>query len=307
MKRPSLRQLEYLVAVGDCLSFHKASRACHVTQPGLSAQIAQLESLLDARLFERDRRRVLVSRAGEALIPRARAILSAVDQFVEAAGALSEPLSGTIRLGVIPTIAPYLLPEVVPALRKRYPRVRLLLREEQTRTLVRLLDEGKLDLLLLALEADLGGAETLALFEDPFVLAMPADHPLAGKKRIDESNLRGVQVLLLEDGHCLRNQALSFCENAGATELGDFRATSLGTLAQMVASNLGVTLLPGMALPVEVGRRKNLVVRPFAKPVPHRTIGLAWRRTTLRKEEYRLLGEMLRPGASRQTKVRARL
>ena len=187
-------------------------------------------------------------------------------------------------------------------IRKRYPRLRLLLREDQTGALVKLVQEGKLDVLLLALEADLGGLETLPLIEDPFVLAMPADHPLARKRQIDEASLRGLQVLLLEDGHCLRDQTLSVCESAGASELGDFRATSLGTLAQMVASNLGVTLLPAMALPLEVGRRGRLEARPFKRPPPHRTIGLAWRPTSMRKEEFRLLGEIIGSRSLREVK-----
>lgn len=293
MNRPTLRQLEYVVSVADHLSFSRAAAACHVTQPGLSAQIQQLESLLDLRIFERDRRKVLVTPAGQEIVRRARAILAATDELVDATRAHTRPLTGTLRLGVIPTIAAYLLPERLPAVRERYPELRLLLREEQTAVLLRLLAEGKLDVLLLALEADLGDVETLALFEDPFVLATPRAHRLARKKKVSEAELAGEQVLLLDDGHCLRDQALSVCSHAGAAELGDFRASSLTTLAQMVASGLGVTLLPAMAVHVEADPRDDIATVPFAEPVPHRTIGLAWRRTSPRAEEFVLLGRML--------------
>ena len=198
---PSLRQLEYFVAVAEHMSFGRAADACHVTQPGLSAQIQQLEHLLDVKLFERDRRKVLLTRAGSELLPQAREILANVDELALAARALTEPLSGTLRLGVIPTIAPYLLPAVLPSVRRRYPKLELLLRERDTETLVGELASGHLDVLLLALEADLGDLETHALFKDPFRVAVAAAHPLARKKSIRESDLDGEDVLLLEDGH----------------------------------------------------------------------------------------------------------
>lgn len=292
--RPTLRQLEYAVAVADERNFHRAAEVSFVTQPALSTQILQLESRLGLRLFERDRRRVLVTAAGEEFVARARAILAAVDEMVEAAHAFQHPLSGTLRMGVIPTIAPYLLPQAMPAVRDRHPKLKLLVREGQTSDLVRLVLGGKLDIALLALEADLGGLESVALFSDPFVLAMPAGHSLAKKRLIGQQDLAGEEVLLLEEGHCLRDQAWTLCDGAGATEAGDFRATSLGTLVQMVAGGIGLTLLPAMAVAVEARATNDLVARSFRKPAPGRTIGLAWRPTSARRTEFEMLGETLR-------------
>ncbi len=199
--RPTLRQLEYLVAVGETLHFGRAAERAKVSQPGLSAQIAQLEATLGVRLFERNRRRVLATEAGAEAVRRARAVLAAVDELVDTAAQHTQPLTGTLRLGVIPTVAPYLLPAVLPPIRRRYPELRLLLREGHTHDLIAMLMAGELDVLLLALEADLGDARTLALFEDPFYLVAPPDHPLARRKRAKLDDLDGTSVLLLEDGH----------------------------------------------------------------------------------------------------------
>jgi LysR family transcriptional regulator, hydrogen peroxide-inducible genes activator len=292
--RPTLRQLEYLVAIADLGSFHRAARACGVSQPGLSAQIRQLETLLELRLLERDRRRVLLTPAGVELVRRARAVLAEARGLVETASALQRPLSGTLRLGVIPTVAPYLLPRALPRVRRRYPELRLRLREAQTADLVAALERGELDVLLLALEAPLGDVATRALFRDPFHVAVPAQHPLARRKRVREADLAGEPVLLLDDGHCLRAQALAVCRENGAEEQSDFRATSLGTLIEMVCGGAGVTLLPELALASEA-RRRGLAVRPFAKPAPYRTIGLAWRTSSRREAEFALLADALAP------------
>jgi len=291
---PTLRQLEYLVAIADLGSFHRAARACGVSQPGLSAQIRQLEALLDLHLLERDRRRVLLTPAGEALVRRARVVLAEARGLVEAANALQRPLSGALRLGVIPTVAPYLLPRALSRVRSRHPELRLRLREAQTADLVAALERGELDVLLLALEAALGGLETLELFRDPFHVALPAGHRLARRRRLREQDLADQPVLLLDDGHCLRAQALAVCREAGAEEQSDFRATSLGTLIEMVCGGAGVTLLPELALERET-RRSGLAVVPFAKPAPHRTIGLAWRPSSGRAAEFALLGRSIAP------------
>jgi len=303
---PTLRQLEYLVAIADLGSFHRAARACGVSQPGLSAQIRQLEMLLDLRLLERDRRRVLLTAAGEELVRRARAVLAEARGLVETASALQRPLCGTLRLGVIPTVAPYLLPRALPRVRRRHSELRLRLREAQTGDLVAALERGELDVLLLALEAPLGDLETLALFRDPFHVALPAGHPLARRRRVSEHDLSGESVLLLDDGHCLRAQALAVCRDAGAEEQSDFRATSLGTLIEMVCGGAGITLLPELALPSET-RRRGLAVVPFAKPEPHRTIGLAWRPSSGRAAEFALLAEAIFPTSedSRRTRTRS--
>jgi LysR family hydrogen peroxide-inducible transcriptional activator len=291
---PTLRQLEYLVAVADLRSFHRAARACHVSQPGLSAQIRQLESLLELRLLERDRRRVLVTPAGDAVVARARAVLAEAQGLVEVARSLGRPLCGTLRLGVIPTVAPYLLPRVLPRVRRRHPELRLHLHEAPTAELVAGAERGALDLLLLALEAPLGRLATRPLFRDPFLVALPSGHRLARRRRLRQGDLHGEPVLLLDDGHCLRAQALAVCRARGATESDDFRASSLGTLVEMVSGGAGLTLLPELTLRVEAHRR-DLVVVPFAPPAPFRTLGLAWRPSSGRAAEFALLAEEMTP------------
>lgn len=273
----SLRQLQYVVAVADALSFRRAAERCHVSQPSLSAQLAQLEDVLGVRLFERDRRRVLLTTAGKELVERARRLLVEAGELVEAARRAADPLSGTLRVGVIPTVSPYLLPTVTPVLRKRYPRLTLRWFEDKTEVLVRELERGALDAALVALEAELGDVESEVIAEDPFVLVTPRDHPLGASREVaTPADLRGENVLLLDEGHCFRAQALALCSKARAHEL-EFRATSLPTLTQMIASGAGVTLLPKLAVATEV-QRSQLRVRAFADPVPKRTLALIWRR-----------------------------
>lgn len=273
----TLRQLQYVVAVADTLSFRKAAERCHVSQPSLSAQLAQLEEVLGTRLFERDRRRVLLTTSGKELVERARRLLVETDAFMEAARRASDPLSGTLRLGIIPTVSPYLLPSVTPALRKAYPRLTVLWLEDKTEVLVRDLEKGALDGAVVALEAEVGDVESELIAEDPFVLVTPKDHPLgASKAEVTPSDLRGEDVLLLDEGHCFRVQALALCSRARAKEL-EFRATSLPTLTQMIAAGTGVTLLPSLAVATEV-QRSQLRVRPFVNPVPKRTLALIWRK-----------------------------
>lgn len=292
MSRPSIRQLEYLVAVARTLNFREAARQCHVSQPALSAQIARLEETLGATLLERDRRTVIVTPVGEEVVRRARAILTDLDDLADAATAHSSPLAGIVRFGVIPTVAPYVMPKALRQIQRHFPKLEVLLREEQTSRLVELIRSGGLDVALLALEADLGDLETLPVFEDSFVFACERHHPLAERKAIRQGDLAGQRVLLLEDGHCLKDQAWAFCKAQGVTDAMDFRATSLSTLAQMVSTGNGVTLLPSMSLRTE-GRLPGLAVRPFLKPVPFRTIGLAWRKTSPRKELFRALAAAL--------------
>ena len=289
----SFRQLEYFAAVAERLSFRAAADACFVTQPGLSAQLKDLERLLGVQLFERNQRTVLLTPAGETLLPLARGILTASGEFVDLARSLTRPLSGTLRLGVIPTVAPYLLPKTLPALRRRYPQLQVRLHEDLTHRLLELLSHGRLDLLLVALEADLGNVSTLALATDPFVVAVPAQHRLAKRKRVTEADIAAEQVLLLDDGHCLRDQALAVCHTSGASEVGDFRASSLNTLVQMVAGGLGITLLPRLSLEVEAPQLSQIVILPFRKPEPSRTIGLVWRTTSPRAHEFQLLAKLL--------------
>jgi LysR family hydrogen peroxide-inducible transcriptional activator len=273
----TLRQLQYVVAVADSMSFRKAAEQCHVSQPSLSAQIAQLEGVLDVQLFERDRKRVLLTAVGMEVVELARRLLVEVDAVMEVARRAGDPLSGTLRLGVIPTVSPYLLPAVAPVLRKQFPRLTLRWQEDKTEVLARELARGVLDAALVALEADLGDVESVVLADDPFFLVTPKDHPLGLKKGdATPSELRGQDVLLLDEGHCFREQALSLCAKARAHEL-EFRATSLPTLTQMIASGAGVTLLPALAVATEA-KRSDLRMRPFAAPAPKRTLVLIWRK-----------------------------
>lgn len=273
----SLRQLQYLVAVAELGGFRKAADACHVSQPSLSAQIALVERALGVRVFERNRRLVRVSSAGQAVVAQARAILVAAGDLAELGRQLSDPFTGTLRIGVIPTISPYLLPEIAPGLARAYPRLTTVWREDHTSGLVRHVNDGSLDAAVLALEADLGTLEHATLMRDPFLLAAAPEHRLAGlKRRARLQDLDDEGVLLLDDGHCFRDQALQLCARVGAREAG-YRATSLATLVQMASAGRGVTLLPSIALPVE-NRRGQLVVREFTAPGPGRTIALAWRK-----------------------------
>jgi LysR family hydrogen peroxide-inducible transcriptional activator len=273
----SIRQLQYIVAVADLGGFRRAAEACHVSQPSLSAQVAYAEGALGVQIFERDRRRARVSRAGALVVEHARRVLLAMRDLQDAARQAGDPFRGTLRVGVIPTVCPYLLPEVAGPLAHAYPHLTVLWSEEKTRRLVGQLNDGALDAAIVAAEADLGGLEHTVVGRDAFVLAAPHGHPLVrgrGPARADA--LKGARVLLLEDGHCFRDQALAWCANAGAAAAG-LRATSLATLVQMVDATAGVTLLPALAVPVE-NRGRRLAVRPFAEPGPARTLAVAWRK-----------------------------
>jgi LysR family hydrogen peroxide-inducible transcriptional activator len=287
----SIRQLQYIVAVADTLGFHKAAERCHVSQPTLSAQVQQLESVLGLAIFERNRRGVLLTPAGEDVVARARRVLLEVDDLLANATRARDPFTGTFRVGVIPTIAPYLLPEVTPAVAAAYPTLRLVFREDKTADVVRAIEQGELDAGVVALEAELGTTAHAVVMRDAFVVALPPGHPLEKKKRIAMSDLEGHSVLLLDEGHCFRAQALSLCAKARVRE-ADFRATSLATLAQMVSSGAGVTLLPSMAVPVE-NRRGQLVIRPFVPPAPSRTIALVFRPRSPFAEAFRELATVL--------------
>jgi LysR family hydrogen peroxide-inducible transcriptional activator len=273
----TLRQLQYAIAVAETSSFRKAAERCRVAQPSLSAQIAELERSLGSQLFERDQRRVLVTPAGVELVERARRVLAAAGDLEGSARRHADPLSGTLRIGVIPTVAPYLLPDAVPALRKAFPKLFVAWSEEKTADLVPKVAAGDLDAALLARDAMTEGLESIEIGEDPFVLATPLHHALAkGGAGVTTEDLAGQRVLLLEDGHCLRDQALEVCATAHAEELG-FRATSLPTLVQMIAGAEAVTLLPRIAVATE-SRHAPMRIRTFEAPAPSRTLLLAWRR-----------------------------
>ncbi len=271
----SIRQLQYVVAVADTLGFHKAAARCRVSQPTLSSQIQKLEDVLGVQIFERDKRRVLVTTAGTAVVEHARRVLVEVDDLLAATTEMKDPFAGTLRIGVIPTVAPYLLPYVTPAVAARWPRLRLALVEAKTDDILAGIRTGSLDAGLLAVVDGMGDLEKANVLDDPFVAAVPRAHALARKKSVSIDDLGEERVLLLDDGHCLRSQVLSLCQRVGAAET-DLRATSLATLVQMVSSGAGVTLLPSIAVEVE-NRRGQLAVKPLGERGHSRTICLAWR------------------------------
>ncbi len=273
----TLRQLQYALAVAESLNFRRAAERCHVSQPSLSAQLAQMEAALGVRVFERDRRRVLLTAPGRAVVEQARLVLREATALVEIARRAGDPFSGTLTIGVIPTIAPYLLPRVTPALREAYPRLTVRWVEDRTNTLMRHLEAGSLDAALLSLEAEVGDVGRDIIARDPFVLVAPLGHPLAARRSaVGVAELAGATVFVLQDEHCFGKQAAAFCAETSA-QVDAFRATSLTTLAHMVAAGGGVTLFPELAVAHEV-TDPRLCVRAFADPAPARTIALVWRK-----------------------------
>lgn len=303
---PTLRQLRYLVTVAETLHFGRAADACLVTQSTLSAGIQELENLLRVRLLERrTKRQVVLTPLGEEIVARARRILADAEALVDAAAVAAEPLSGPLRLGVIPTIGPYVLPRALPAVRETYPDLKLFLREDQTARLLEQLSDGRLDVALLALPYATGDLETLPLWDEDVVVAAPAGHPFAALDRVPEEALAGEDVLMLEDGHCLREHSLQACSltrRPGANE--SFQATSLNTLVQMVGNGLGVTLLPRSAVPVEVGRGAPVVVRELEAARAARTVALCWRPGAARRRDFTLLAALLKRHAPEKAVVR---
>lgn len=297
---PTFRQLEYAVAVADLRHFRRAAERCHVSQPALSTQIQQLESLLGTRLFERGRGGVIITPAGADIIERARRVLQEVRELGESAARWRSPGAGVLRLGVIPTIAPYLLPQLLPALRKGFPESDLRLWEEQTTTLLQRLRAGEIDLLLLALPVEGEDLVSVHLADEPFVLLLPREHRLARVDAPRQTDLEGEQLLLLDDGHCLRQQALEVCALAGASAAPQLHASNLSTVVQMVMNGQGITLLPATALAVEVRRRNGLVLKTFADPVPSRRLGLVWRRGTARESDHHAIAASFRESIARR-------
>jgi LysR family hydrogen peroxide-inducible transcriptional activator len=283
---PTLKQLRYFVALAETLHFGRAAERCQVTQPAMSMQVRELEAMLGVVLVERTASGVFLTATGEEVARRAREILLAVQNLSDLARHGDRVLAGPLRLGVIPTIGPYLLPQVLPRLHATYPDLQLALRESQTEQLLDALLAGELDLLILALPAGREGVATRPLFEDTFNLAVAERHPLAGRTTIEQKGLVAERLLLLEEGHCLRDQALSLCHAAGANQADDFRASSLATVVQMVVNGYGGTILPTLALPVEAGAHSGLRVVPFTPPAPFRTIGLAWRSSSPRQVDF---------------------
>ena len=276
----NLRDLKYLVALADLRHFGKAADACFVSQPTLSTQIRKLEDELGVVLVERAPRKVMLTAAGLDVVQRARRIVADVEQMREAARRSRDPESGTLRLGVFPTLGPYLLPHVVPTLRARFPQLELLLVEEKSDELLQRLREGKLDAALLALPLHDDQLHAEFLFDEPFVLAAPRGHELTSRTSLGVDELSDETLLLLEDGHCLRDQALDVCRLSGAQEKSGFRATSLETLRQMVAAGVGVTLLPALSVHAPIVQPANIRLVKFREPAPSRRIALVWRKSS---------------------------
>lgn len=295
----SLKQLRYFDAVARSGHFGKAAERCAVTQPALSMQVQELEKSLGIQLLERSRNGVMLTEGGKEIAQRAARVLADVRDIVDLARRQGDVLSGPLRLGVIPSVAPYILPQLLPMIRDAFPDLDLHIRESQTQNLVGELADGQLDLLLLALPVEHPDIETVRLFDDRFLLAMATSHRMSNRVKATPDLLEDDRLLLLEEGHCMRDQALAFCSLRRIENINTFGASSLSTLVQMVANGLGMTLLPELAIPVEA-RHGDIHLMRFADPEPQRVIGLAWRRSSPRKRHFVELGEMV-------TKVTAKL
>ena len=289
----NLRDLRYFVALAETGHFGKAAERCFVSQPTLSAQIKKLENYLGVQLIERQPRRVVLTDVGARILPLARRMIEESEAIIALARNEHDPLSGKLKVALIPTIGPYLLPLVMRKLRKRLPRLRLMLYEYQTQPLLEKLRAGEIELGILALPVPLDGLEARKLYEEPFTVAVPNDSPLAKKSTVKLDDLNGETLLLLEDGHCLRDQALDVCGRIEAKESEDYRATSLETLRQMVAAGLGITLLPELATRGPFGTGQALTVKRFARPVPSRTVGAVWRRSSARTEALNAICDVI--------------
>ncbi|MET8174229.1 hydrogen peroxide-inducible genes activator [Streptomyces clavifer] len=295
-KQPSLSQLRAFAAVAEHLHFRDAAASIGMSQPALSGAVSALETALGVQLIERTTRKVLLSPAGERLAVRTGVVLDAVGELMEEAEAVRAPFTGVLRLGVIPTVAPYLLPTVLRLVHERYPELDLQVHEEQTSSLLDGLAAGRLDLLLLAVPLGVPGVTELPLFDEDFVLVMEQEHELGGRTDIPREALRGLPLLLLDEGHCLRDQALDICREAGRTEGAPVTTTAAGlsTLVQLVAGGLGVTLLPRTAVTVETARNDALTTGYFAEPAPSRRVALAVRTGTARHAEFEEFAAALR-------------
>ncbi|MEM7406454.1 MAG: hydrogen peroxide-inducible genes activator [Pseudomonadota bacterium] len=291
--RPTLKQLQYLVTLAEMEHFGAAAERCFVTQSTLSAGIRELENLLGAPVAERSNRQVLMTPLGRRLAERAAVLLRDADDLVDMARAERRPLGGDLHLGVIPTVSPFLLPKVLPTLARRFPELRLYLREEQTEPLLDRLRKGAIDVALIAFPYSSSGFATDIVMEDEFLFACAADHPYADLDTVSLASLSSEPLMLLEEGHCLRGHTLEICALGRQQLRVQFEASSLHTLVQMVASGIGVTLIPKLAVEAGITEGTNIVVSPMRSPAA-RQLGLIWRQQSLRTDEYRLLGEALR-------------
>ncbi len=295
---PTVKQLRYLIALEKHLHFGRAAEACFVTQSAFSVAIKDLEELLNVCLVDRTNRSVVFTSAGKLVAQQARLAIFDIEGIVDIAKSVQEPLSGVLKMGVIPTIAPFLLPKILPKIRKKFPNLELYLKEEQTKKIHELLLDGELDLLLLALPFDLKNTETTSIFNDPFKLAYRKDTTLIDPDNFSPNKLNKEAILLLEDGHCLRDHALSACSLGRKAKISKFSASGLYSLIQMVDSDLGVTFIPQMA--IDSGLLKNTKVQTkVLKDKSYREIGLAWRKSSVRKHEFKLLADVIQECAGK--------
>jgi LysR family hydrogen peroxide-inducible transcriptional activator len=290
----NLRDLEYLVAVEEERHFHRAAERCFVSQPTLSGQLKKLEERLGVQLVERSTRQVVMTDVGLAVVTQARRVLSAARGIEDIAQSFHDPMAGELQLGLIPTLAPYLLPQIMPALKKRFPKLKLWLHEQQTAVLLERLRNAELDLLLLALPVTSEEFVETDLFREPFWLAMPKGDPLAKRKQASLSDINERELMLLEEGHCLREHALDVCLTAGASEYAAFHATSLETLRHMVGEGMGITLMPQLALPKRLTKGDAVQYLPFPEPAPSRRIGMLYRKGSYREETFLAIAETVR-------------
>lgn len=290
---PTLRQLKYLCAIREHLHFGKAAASCHVSQSTLSTALQELENNLGVSLVERSHKAVIITPVGQDIVERSEVILGQIEDLLAAADASRQPFTGELRIGVIPTVAPFLLPDLLSEIRHRYPDFRLFIREDLSHNLTHALETGELDLLILALPFKAERVETQHLFYDPFYLACDPSHPLSQRQSVATKDLRGKDLLLLEDGHCLRDHALEACRLTLNDVKVPYHATSLNTIVQMVASNIGITLIPQLALDKQILSGTDICVRELSDKKAQRSIGMMWRNKSPRRTEFQLFGELI--------------
>jgi LysR family hydrogen peroxide-inducible transcriptional activator len=289
----NLKDLKYLVALADTGHFGKAAERTFVSQPTLSAQLKKLEEFLGVKLVERQPKNVQLTEVGKQVVVRARRMLDEGEEIIALARNNTDPFAGKLKVALIPTIGPYLLPRVMQKIRKALPHLGLMLYEHQTEPLLKRLRDGEIDLGIMALPISQEGMDSRKLYDEMFTVALPNNHPLAAKSTIKIQDLKGQTLLLLEDGHCLRDQALEVCSRIEIREAEDFRATSLETLRQMVVAGLGITLLPETAVESPFGSQRGLTIRQFAKPAPTRTVGAVWRKSSTRSSAIAAVCDVL--------------
>lgn len=290
----NIRDLEYLIAVDEERHFHRAAERCFVSQPTLSGQLKKLEEELGILLVERNNRQVSMTEAGEAVVKHAHVVLAEINSIKNVASYYKDPMVGDVRVGIIPTVAPYLLPIIMPKLNKAFPKLKIWLYEYQTHVLLEKLQKAELDFLILALPIEKHYFTEADLFREPFRLAVKKDHALAKKKQINLGDIANQELLLLEEGHCLRGHILDVCLLAGVKEEGQYHATSLETLRHMVGEGMGMTLIPELAVPAKTRKADEIRYIEFSDPKPNRRIGMLYRKNSYREETFNNISELIK-------------